>query len=251
MLGIRQIEQRIAELIRGAMPFAIINNGTNPDGSARPISWFARLISYPTLKAAIDAGLDNGVKWIKIAQGYYNEPAAIVISGNGFLIEGSGWGTTIIYVVNGTYGLEITGDFNIIRNFEIKSHNGTFRPFYLSGDDNRAEYIYGSTSFGAFGGNRNIMAFCYFPTAGAQDFVVGGTNGMAIGCITGPNSANENLNLAGTGCGVFSCIFDNGGARSLRISGGAVDSIIDGVLHDQGGTLNSGTGCQIVDTEQF
>ena len=57
MLGIGQISARIAELIRGALPYAIVNN--DPDRSR-----FARLISYSEVQHAIDAGH----KWIKIKE---------------------------------------------------------------------------------------------------------------------------------------------------------------------------------------
>ncbi len=55
MLGIGQISSRIAELIRGALPYAIVNN--NPDASL-----FARLASYSEVQQAIDAGHT----WIKV-----------------------------------------------------------------------------------------------------------------------------------------------------------------------------------------
>ena len=52
MLGIGQIANRIAELIRGALPFAIVSNGTNPDGSSRGMSVFEKLIAWPDIGTA-------------------------------------------------------------------------------------------------------------------------------------------------------------------------------------------------------
>ena len=61
MLGIGQISKRIAELIRGTLPFAIVDN--NPDASM-----FARLISYRRVQQALDAGH----KWIQIKESDVN-----------------------------------------------------------------------------------------------------------------------------------------------------------------------------------
>ena len=48
MLGIRQISNRIAELIRGTLPFAIVDNGTYSDGSVRGQSIFSKIVSIAT-----------------------------------------------------------------------------------------------------------------------------------------------------------------------------------------------------------
>ena len=48
--------RELGRLIRGALPFAIVNNGTDKDGGPRPISHFARLLSYAEVQDAIDAG---------------------------------------------------------------------------------------------------------------------------------------------------------------------------------------------------
>ena len=56
MLGIGQITTRVAELIRGAMPFAIVNNNTTQ-------SLFSRVVSYSEVQHALDVGW----KWIKVS----------------------------------------------------------------------------------------------------------------------------------------------------------------------------------------
>ena len=92
MVGIGQITTRVAELIRSALPFAIVDNGTNFDGTPRGRSTFSRLVAYNNVQEAINAGW----KQIKIAKGRY---AGFVIGSTqgDILIEGQGkYAETII-----------------------------------------------------------------------------------------------------------------------------------------------------------
>ena len=91
MLGIGQITTRIAELIRGAMPFAIVDNGTDFDGLPRSQSRFSRIVSYPDVQHAINAGW----KQIKIAKGRYGGFTIGSTQGD-ILMRGRGNSKTII-----------------------------------------------------------------------------------------------------------------------------------------------------------
>ena len=82
MLGIGQIAKRIAELIRGTLPFAIVDNGTYSDGNARGQSFFSKIVSYPTITAADNAGH----RIIIVRDGKY---PGVTISNNHRLIIGS------------------------------------------------------------------------------------------------------------------------------------------------------------------
>jgi len=171
MLGIGQIEQRIGELIKGAMPFAIVNNGTNSDGTARPMSRFAKLISYGTVQQAIDAGAIQ--KNIHVRAGVYPsgftvsandvkirlgagcdiqgivtisgdgcsllcengcDIDGIVLSGDEGTVDGGGWGTLSHGGSNTAHGIDCSGSRNIVSNMSFQTLGGiagTYMAIYV------------------------------------------------------------------------------------------------------------------------
>ena len=108
MLGIGQITTRIAELIRGALPYAIVNNDPNA-------SRFARLVAYTTVQQAVDANH----MWIKVAPGEYPGFTADVAN---MVIEGS-WDS---FINGGTtsHGITITANGVVIRGLKIGTTAG-------------------------------------------------------------------------------------------------------------------------------
>jgi len=142
MLGIGQITTRVAELIRGAMPFAIVNN--SPDGGA-----FARLASYSEVQHAIDAGhtwikvkpsdtdysnftVDNNYTRIESSWGarFTNTNTAatnhvIVVSGNHCTVTGLRTYTAGGATSNDRRGFNITGQYNFVINCMVEDSDGS------------------------------------------------------------------------------------------------------------------------------
>tara|TARA_R100001594_G_scaffold127698_1_gene165502 strand:- start:22 stop:795 length:774 start_codon:yes stop_codon:yes gene_type:complete len=168
MLGIGQISTRIAELIRGALPYAIVNN--NPDASL-----FARLASYSEVQQAIDAGhtwikvkpsdtdyvnftVDNDYTKIESSWGarFTNTNTAtnnhvIVVSGSYCTLTGLRTYTPGLESSNDRRGFNITGNHNYIINcivedsdasgFAVDGAYNTFQSCHVSDADDYGFYV--------------------------------------------------------------------------------------------------------------
>jgi len=249
MLGIGQITTRVAELVRGALPFAIVNNGTYRDGSVRPISAFARLISYSTLEQALGAGH----KKISMHQGMWERSTVLTISQDDVVIEGAGRSTLIDNTGGSGNGVTITGDNVTVKDVWASAGQAGASCWGVQGDydlllgcgsDNHLPAITGT--YGVVLGGRFAVK-----GAGASDFHLGGTANIAVGCISGTNTANENTNLGGTGNAFLACVIRAGGSRSLRFAN-STNGMFDGIMYDKGGSLaTGGSGYQWGNTEEY
>ena len=198
MLGIGQISTRIAELIRGALPYAIVNNDPNA-------SRFTRLVAYSTVQQAIDAKH----MWIKVAPGEYPGFTADVAD---MFIEGT-WDT---FINGGTTSdaIKITAGRVTVRNMKAATTGG-------AGNDYRA--VYASAGTGARVENIKItdsdhsgiecaslasqlyVINCYIEDSDGSMMVLGGWKCMSIG--------NELGNSGGVGIYV-----DSGGDEALMVA---------------------------------
>ena len=240
MLGIGQITARIAELIRGAMPFAIVNNGTNPDGTARPISLFARIVSYPTLQAAVNAGETNGQKWIQVSAGLYKE--VVVITANDYRIEGAGAST----IIDGTtvgHAVLVNGDYNHISNLALRTTAGAGNDYHglsTAGDYNKISECNvinaDSDGFVNGAGYWNQYLNCYVATCDRNCFASYQTGVSFVACTA---TAGAPINLsAGSNFSVVGCRVLSGGTG---ITTGQSGGLFVGNLTDGSQNLNSNT----------
>ena len=237
MLGIGQISTRIAELIRGALPYAIVNN--DPDSSA-----FARLISYSEVQQALDAGH----KWIQVKESD--------VSYKHFAISNSN--TTVV----GSYGALIDGgttdaaitinhgaDYCRIEGFRVQTDPA-------GGNDYHGVDIYG---------DYNTVAFCTVVDTDQDGIACAQTNSGAwnrfIGCtvidcsryayagwgeamiVVGCLSLAQNSYAAGSGDNVFVGNFFKGGTVEHASSGNMIiGNIVDASIVATSGNANFGTG---------
>jgi len=233
MLGIGQITTRIAELIRGAMPYAIVNNGTNSDGTPRPISSFARLVSYTTVQGAflareknihVKAGVHPGFTvstndvLIQLEPGTVVE-AAIILSGNNVTLRvGAGCDIQGIVTISGDGCSFICEDGCDIDGI------------ICSGDGNRVDGGgWGTLSHGgsntAHGidcsGSRNIVSNMSFQTLGG----IAGTY-MAIYVRTGTFNTVRNCRVIDADAGaIYVASADN-----LIVDNVVMDADEDGIF---------------------
>jgi len=234
MLGIKQISTRIAELIRGALPYAIVNN--NPDASL-----FARLASYSEVQQAIDAGhtwikvkpsdtdysnftVDNNYTRIESSWGarFTNTNTAtnnhvIVVSGNHCTVTGlrtytAGGATS----ASDRRGFNITGQYNFVINCMVEDSDGS--GFAIQGSYNTFQNclvkdadVYGfymDSNYVSIIGCRMVTSGSgpiHFTSVGDRCIVVGnacqdtGNVGMASGAAEGVmvgNAVNGGISIS-------------------------------------------------------
>jgi len=238
MLGIGQITTRVAELIRGAMPFAIVSNGTNPDGTARGMSLFERIVSYPSVQAAVDAGTSNGQKWIQIGPGLYKE--AVVVAGDDYVIEGAGLSTIIDGTTVGT-AMTSAGDYNQFVNLTFRSTAGggnDYHGFNTTGDYNKITgcHVLNADSDAFVNGAGVWVQFinCSVSTADRDAFASYAQGTAFVACM----AQAKNISLLGAGqMLVVGCRALNNYGITTNQSGG----LFAGNLTDGTQTLNSNT----------
>ena len=255
MLGIGQITTRVAELIRSAMPFAIVNSGLNRDGTQRPTSLFQRLVSYRTLPEAVAAGKTNGVQWIKLHPGRHPLSGLLTLDTDDWCIEGGGASTLIYQETASTPCITITGDRITLKSMWFTCATTSSRSVSFNGDFGLGIGL-GSVSAGFphTGGTYNVMVGCQWGCGvnpGAQDLSIGGTANIIVAAVCGPGGANELAHIHGTGCGVVGSVIRAAGARSLRMTPGATNSAFFALLIDQGNTMIQGSGNQTGLLEEY
>mgnify|MGYP001200121053 FL=1 len=223
MLGIGQISTRIAELIRGALPYAIVNN--NPDASA-----FARLVSYREVQQAIDAGH----LWIKVKPSdtdYMN----FTVDNDYTKIESS-WGARFtntntatnnhVIVVSGSY-CTLTG----LRTYTAGQATGNDRRgFNLTGNRNFIINCYVEDSDGsgfATVATDNTFQSCLVKDADDYGFYIGASYESIIGCrMIASGSGPVHFTSAGDYCLMVGNACQDGG--NVGVSSGAIDGVMVG-----------------------
>ena len=240
MLGIGQISTRIAELIRGALPYAIVNN--NPDASM-----FARLASYSEVQQAIDAGhtwikvkpsdtdyahftADNDYTKIESSWGArftnINTAASnhvIVVSGNHCTVTGLRTYTPGLETSNDRRGFNITGQYNFVINcfvedsdgsgFAIEGSYNTFQNCLVKDADDYGFYM--NSNYATVNGCRMVTSGSgpiHFTSVGDIMVVVGNamqdtgnvgvSSGAADGVLVG-NAINGSVSVSQSDAWIF------------------------------------------------
>ena len=223
MLGIGQISSRIAELIRGALPYAIINN--NPDASR-----FARLISYREVQEAIDVGHT----WIQVKPSdvYYE---GFTVDNNYTKVESS-WGAqfTNLNVGSNQHVIVVSASYCTLTGLS------SYTPGVESGHDRRPFNITGSYNFiinclvedsdaSGFGaeGTYNTFQNCHVSDVDDYGFYVNSSNNSIIGCriITSGSSAVHFEAAADR------CMFNDNYSAStsaVGVAGGSAEGVMIG-----------------------
>ena len=239
MLGIGQISSRIAELIRGALPYAIVNNDPNR-------SKFARLISYNQVQEALDAGH----KWIQVRPSDVDY-LQFNISDDYVKIQSS-WGARFTSDDTGanTVVCEVTGDYNWIEGINTYTAGGA-----TSGVDRRGfdcstgqyNYFLGclvTDSDGSGfcvgqdeGGVWNTFIGCHVIDVDDNGFYIAEQGGRMIGCTVSGSGGSNKYHVAGTGPQfmLVGNIALNGGNIFSGADGGiAVGNMADGTVSTDG-----------------
>jgi len=248
MLGIGQITTRVAELIRGAMPFAIVSNGTNPDGTTRGMSSFEKLIAWPDIETASKAGKNI----IIVRDGLYTKQVSIaedcrlIIGTTNAIIYSNDahipWHQTStsenVYVI----GLQIKGVSGGSGGFRSVQCDGTYNIFFLTNfntADTTAILVNASSS-------QNIFVGCQF--YGVID------GGWCLQASGGMNKFLFNKCWAGGNHGFYLVSSDynivignsfQGGSASVQIDSGGTYNVVVGNIIDVAVTNNGGGTNQV------
>ena len=223
MLGIGQISTRIAELIRGALPYAIVNN--NPDASM-----FARLASYSEVQQAIDAGHT----WIKVKPS--DTDYAHFTADNDYTKIESSWGArfTNIYTGAGQHVIVVSGNHCTVTGLR------TYTPGLETSNDRRGFNITGQYNFvinclvedsdaSGFAAENTYNTFqnCHVSDVDDYGFYVNSSHNSIIGCriITSGSSAVHFTAAADR------CMFNDNYSAStsaVGVAGGSAEGVMIG-----------------------
>ena len=248
MLGIGQITTRVAELIRGAMPFAIVSNGTNPDGTSRGMSSFEKLIAWPDIGTASKAGKNliivrDGLytKQVSIAEDYrliIGTTNAIIYSNDAHIPWHQTSTSENVYVI----GLQIKGVSGGSGGFRSVQCDGTMNIFFLTNfntADTTAILVNASSS-------QNIFVGCQW--YGTID------GGWCLQSSCNMNKFLFNKCWAGGNHGFylvssdFNIVIGNsiqGGSASIQIDSGGTNNVVVGNIMDVVTTNNGGGTNQV------
>lgn len=246
MLGIGQITTRVAELIRGALPYAIVNNDPNQ-------SVFSRLVSYKQVQHALDAGH----KWIKVKASDvdYNE---FTVSTNYATLE-SNWGATFTNTntASGQNVIDVDSDYCRLSGFHTYTAGGATsndrRGFDVAGDYN---YINGCLVTDSDGsgfvthGIWNSYSDCHVIDSDDYGFYTNGQGVRILGCTVN-TCGNTQRFYHDSGSDNFTAVANialNGG--TYYMASGATNGLLVGSMLD-GGTDNYGTGIVITGNKTF
>ena len=163
MLGIGQISTRIAELIRGMLPYAIVNNNLDQ-------SLFSKLICYTEVQYALDAGW----KWIQVRSSdvdYMN----FTITTAKTKID-SCWGArfTNINTAGGQHVVGVSANHCVLTGLNTYTLGGA------TSNDRRGYNILGAGCY---------IIDCRVEDSDGSGFMVGGSGGLTgtdntlIGCV--------------------------------------------------------------------
>ena len=245
MLGIGQISTRIAELIRGALPYAIVNN--NPDASL-----FARLASYSEVQQALDAGH----KWITVKPSDVDY-VQFKVSGDHVKIQSS-WGARFTSTTTGaaTVVCEVSGDYNWIEGIHTYVAGGATNGIDRRGiDADVGEYNYfigclvaDSDASGICNGNNNESKWntfiaCHEKDADDFGFYMDSQGARMIGC-TVENSGGAAFRIGGSGDNFLEVGNIALGANADFVMGSGADNGIMAANLLDGSTSDSGSGSE-------
>ena len=234
MLGIGQIASRIAELIRGALPYAIVNN--NPDASM-----FARLISYRKVQQALDAGH----KWIQIKESdvnyekfTINDSKTTVIGNQGVLVDG-GTDDAAVTIADGAEYCRVEG----IRVQTTAGGGNDYHGVDVYGDYNTIAYCTcvasdqdGFTAAGSPSGQWNLFIGCVCIDCDRHGFAAWGQGSIIIGCRDlSAGTYSYYLGSSGTNIAVGNLALNGG---TLQVASSA--NMVIGNMFDVGIAATSG-----------
>ena len=221
MLGIGQIASRIAELIRGALPYAIVNNDPNR-------SKFAQLISYGEVQPALDAGH----KWIQVRASDVDY-LQFNISDDHVKIQSS-WGARFTSNDTGanTVVCEVSGDYCWIEGIHTYTAGGT------TGNDRRG--------FDCNTGQYNYFLGCLITDSDGSGFCVGNNEGGVwntfIGCHV-IDCDDFGFYIDDQGARMIGCTVSNSGGSAAFYVGGNGDNFLEvGNIALNGGNFAMGSG---------
>lgn len=249
MLGIKQITTRVAELIRSALPYAIVNNNPNQ-------SMFSRIVSYSEVQHALDAGW----KWIQVRASDidYNE---FTVSNDHTTLE-SCWGArfTNTNTSTGKHVITVSAHYNRLTGFRTYTAGGATsndrRGFQIAGDFNWIVSCLVDDSDGSgFVANSsndywNSFINCHVKDADDYGFYTDARGTRYIGCTAGGNGQPQGFYInpsADNSVGVANITL---AGLSYYMASGADDGLLVGNMLD-GGTDNNGSGNEITGNKTF
>ena len=207
----------IGRLIKSALPYAIVDNGTNPDGSVRPLNLFQSLTSYRTVQSAIDAGATR----IEVKRGLYPS-FATTSAQSGITIRGSGVSITVFDGGTTAPAVKILSSNCYLSDFTAKTTAGGGQPnaAVQVGDasnnvsSNTFENIYIPQSdyfgFGVVRGSSNMFRSCTATSCDSSGFSFDASSGSSNGniatqCVSTSNGGYGVYIDHGTGNAVVAC----------------------------------------------
>jgi len=246
MLGIGQITTRVAELIRGALPYAIVNNNLDQ-------SLFSRLICYSEVQHALDAGW----KWIKVKASDvdYND---FTVSTNHTTLE-SPWGArfTNTNTAAGNHVIKVPADFCVLTGFRTYTAGGATSNdragISITGDYNRlngclVEDSDGSGIVSGSGAVWNSFIDCVVQDADEYGFVAVGQGTRMLGCTVQNSGYTAGFYILADNFVAVADIALTGG--NFEMASGADNGLLVGNLLD-GTTVDGGTGNEKTGNKDF
>ena len=219
MLGIGQIASRIAELIRGTLPYAIVNN--NPDKSA-----FAKLISYTEVQQALDVGH----KWIQIKESDESYERFIIKNNNTTVIGNQG---VVVDGKTSDAAVTINDDVKYCRveGIRVQTTAGGGNDFHgvdIYGDYNTIAYCTcvssdqdGFAAAGSPAGRWNLFIGCVCIDCDRYGFAAWGEGSIIIGCRD-LSAGTYSYYLGGSKNTVVGSVALNGGTLQVSSSNNLV-----------------------------
>jgi hypothetical protein len=213
MLTITEISERIAELLRGALPYAIVNNDPNK-------SIFTKLVSFGEVQEALDAGHT----WIKVTSSdiVYNK---FTVSGNKIRIEGDQG--VVIDGKTGGDAIIITGNYNNLSHLRVQTTAGQGNSY---------------NGVSVEGGQYNIVSYVTCVESDANGLSVeSGTWNTFLGCHV-INCDGYGLYSNGQGTHFHSCMVQNGDTGGAQVATNTDNQSLVGVTLLNSGDLDIASG---------
>ena len=223
MLGIGQISTRIAELIRGTLPFAIVDN--NPDASM-----FARLASYSEVQQAVDAGH----LWIKVRPS--DTDYAHFTADNDYTKIESSWGArfTNINTAASNHVIVVSGNHCTMTGLRTYTAGGATsndrRGFNITGQYIQVSNCFVEDSDGsgfAIEGSYNLFQNCLVKDADDYGFYMNSNFVQILNCrMVTSGSGPIHFTTVGDASIVVGCLVQDTG--NIGVASTAVDGVIVG-----------------------
>ena len=240
--------REFGRLLRGALPFAIVSNGTKPDGSPRGMSLFEKLISWSDITTASKAGksiiiVRDGLytTQVSIAEDYrliIGSTNAIIYSNDTHIPWHQTSTSENVYVI----GLQIKGVSGGTGGFRSVQCDGNFNIFFLTHfntADTTAILVNASSS-------QNIFVGCQFYGVIDGGWCLqtsGGVNKFLFNkCHAG---GNNGFYLVDTDYNIVIGNSFQGSAASIQIDAGGTYNVVVGNIMDVAVTNNGDATNQI------